>query len=227
MSINILGHYMAYVFQAFLRLCMRGLMRLGGKTLVVERQERIQNLKGPFLIVSNHRHAMDAFHIGMALPYTWEIFPVHFLATRQFKTRPLAILTKLGIVPLVYKLGGVITITRKIGIEKSLVDALAALKSGKTIVMFPEGTRNMGAGELLPIRDGAAYLATMSGVPILPLFISYTENTARIRFGNVFYLTDPDYKKGTPVIHTNLLSLAKETISPKTRSITEPAFAYK
>lgn len=206
---------------------MRGLMRLGGKTLIIECQERAQNLKGPFLVVSNHRHAMDAFHIGMALPYTREIFPVHFLATRQFKTRPLAILTRLGIVPLVYKLGGVITITRKIGIEKSLAGALLALKSGKTIVMFPEGTRNMGAGELLPIRDGASYLATMSGAPILPLFISYTENVARIRFGNVFYLTDPDYKKGTEVIRENLLSLAKESASPRTQTIHERVLAYK
>ena len=214
---------MAYLFQAFLRLCLRGLMRLGGKTLVVKHTERTQNLKGPFLVISNHRQGMDAFHIGMALPYTREIFPVHFLATRQFKTRPLAILTKLGIVPLVYKLGGVITITRKIGIEKSLAGALVALRSGKTIIMFPEGTRNMGLDELLPIRDGASYLATMSGVPVLPLFITYTENTTHIMFGNVFYLTDPDYKKGTPVIQTNLLSLAEETISPKTRSVTEPA----
>jgi len=206
---------------------MRGLMRLGGKTLVIEHVERAQNLKGPFLIVSNHRHAMDAFHIGMALPYTHEIFPIHFLATRQFKTRPLAILTMLGIVPLVYKLGGVITITRKIGIEKSLAGALAALKSGGTIIMFPEGTRNMGAGELLPIRDGASYLATMSGVPVLPLFITYTENTARIMFGNMFYLTDPDYKKGTLVVRENLLSLAREMEIPKTSVAPEPVLAYK
>jgi hypothetical protein len=46
-------------------------------------------------------------------------------------------------------------------------------------------------------------------------------------FGNIFYLTDPDYKKGTLVIRENLLSLAREMEMLKNSVAPEPVLAYK
>lgn len=47
-------------------------------------------------------------------------------------------------------------------------DVLARVKSGKSVIIFPEGTRSPD-GKLLPGKPGAGLLAIKAGVPILPL----------------------------------------------------------
>jgi 1-acyl-sn-glycerol-3-phosphate acyltransferase len=51
--------------------------------------------------------------------------------------------------------------------------ALARLKKGRSLVVFPEETRTR-TGELLPFKKGAALLALRSGLPILPVGIAGT-----------------------------------------------------
>ena len=51
--------------------------------------------------------------------------------------------------------------------------ALALLKSGRSLVVFPEETRAR-TGELLPFKSGAALLAVRSGYPLLPVGIAGT-----------------------------------------------------
>lgn len=52
-------------------------------------------------------------------------------------------------------------------------DCVAALKSGRTLLLFPEGTRSV-PGELLHLRRGAAQVAVRSGCEILPVLIRCT-----------------------------------------------------
>ena len=47
-------------------------------------------------------------------------------------------------------------------------DVLARVKSGKSVIIFPEGTRSPD-GKLLPGKPGAGLLAIKAGVPILPV----------------------------------------------------------
>lgn len=47
-------------------------------------------------------------------------------------------------------------------------DVLARVRSGVGVIIFPEGTRGLGAG-LLPGKPGAGLLAIKAGVPILPV----------------------------------------------------------
>ena len=51
--------------------------------------------------------------------------------------------------------------------------ALALLKSGRSLVVFPEETRAR-TDELLPFKSGAALLAVRSGFPLLPIGIAGT-----------------------------------------------------
>jgi 1-acyl-sn-glycerol-3-phosphate acyltransferase len=52
--------------------------------------------------------------------------------------------------------------------------ALARLKRGEPVVLFPEGTRRSGP-RVEDLQGGAAYLAVKAGVPILPVGIAGSE----------------------------------------------------
>lgn len=54
------------------------------------------------------------------------------------------------------------------GSREAMSECAEALKSGRSVLMFPEGTRS-DAGELRPFKKGAAVLAARAGVPILPI----------------------------------------------------------
>jgi 1-acyl-sn-glycerol-3-phosphate acyltransferase len=51
------------------------------------------------------------------------------------------------------------------------------LRHGKSIIMFPEGTRTR-TGELLPFKKGAFRTAQNAGVPLVPIAISGTRSIA-------------------------------------------------
>ncbi|ABL66535.1 lysophospholipid acyltransferase family protein [Chlorobium phaeobacteroides] len=53
---------------------------------------------------------------------------------------------------------------------KSLLDAAETLKNGRSIHIFPEGTRSE-TGEMLPFKRGAFLVAQKGGAPILPVTI--------------------------------------------------------
>ena len=56
-----------------------------------------------------------------------------------------------------------------------LREVLKRLKAGGVLIISPEGTRSK-TGELLPGQPGTAYLATKSGVPVLPVSIIGSED---------------------------------------------------
>lgn len=62
---------------------------------------------------------------------------------------------------------------------KTILHAIALIKEGISIFIFPEGTRNDHASELdmLPFHEGSFKIATKSGCPIVPIAMC---NTAEI-----------------------------------------------
>ncbi len=67
-------------------------------------------------------------------------------------------------------------ITLRPGGTRGLVlkEALARLREGLAVVIFPEGTRNLTQRFMLPGNPGVALLAEASGAPVIPVYIDGT-----------------------------------------------------
>lgn len=57
---------------------------------------------------------------------------------------------------------------------KTILLGIEYIKSGASLVIFPEGTRSKSDKEMLPFKDGSFKLATKTGCPIVPLAINNT-----------------------------------------------------
>jgi 1-acyl-sn-glycerol-3-phosphate acyltransferase len=53
---------------------------------------------------------------------------------------------------------------------KAITEGISLLKSGHSLLVFPEGTRSKD-GQLLPFKPGSLKLATKSGVSVIPITI--------------------------------------------------------
>ena len=114
--------------------------------------------KQPFVVVANHLSNLDPIYINA---YFFE--NKKFLAKKElFKNKFIGSILKVA--------GGVSIDRDKIDFS-AIKQSLAALKSGKKLVVFPEGTRNKDTENLQEIKNGAAMLAIKAKVPVLPVFI--------------------------------------------------------
>jgi 1-acyl-sn-glycerol-3-phosphate acyltransferase len=65
---------------------------------------------------------------------------------------------------------GAFPVSRGTADREALLRCLAVLDAGEPLVLFPEGERKDGP-TIQPLFDGAAYLASKSGVPVIPVGI--------------------------------------------------------
>ena len=75
---------------------------------------------------------------------------------------------------------------------KTILQAVEMAKSGISICIFPEGTRNKTADTFLPFHEGSFKIAEKAGVPIVPMTI--------VNSAAVFEDHFPKIKKATVVI---------------------------
>ncbi len=114
---------------------------------------------GPAIVMSNHASNFD------------------ILALLGFFPRPLAFIAKkeLFSIPVFgpsMRRGGYIPLDRSDGRKalKSMEDAAGRVRGGKSVIIFPEGTRTRD-GKLLPFKRGAFLLAVKASVPVVPVAI--------------------------------------------------------
>ena len=116
---------------------------------------------GPLLLVSNHTSNVDPPLIGAWLqPRLGR--PVQFMAKEQIFVPALR--------PLLRHFGAILVRAGGSDVD-AYRDALAVLRGGGVVGLFPEGTRSAD-GTLGAPHPGAALIAARSGVPILPVGIS-------------------------------------------------------
>jgi 1-acyl-sn-glycerol-3-phosphate acyltransferase len=114
--------------------------------------------EGPFLVTTNHMSSADT-------PLLFVSFPVmewRFFAGEKWREHWLW-----G--PFMGSLGA-IYINRGEVDRRALQEAFAAIDEGAVFGLAPEGARSK-IGEMQPAKAGAAYLASRSGAPILPVGI--------------------------------------------------------
>lgn len=136
---------------------LRAIVRFGFKLFTDWEVVGLENVPpdGPFISVSNHTHSLDPLLIMGSLPR--RLYP---LAADKWRRRPV-------IGQLVASVGA-ISIRRGEVDRRALRQAVEALDQGKVLAIAPEGTRSK-TGVMQEGRAGAAYIACLTGAPLLPV----------------------------------------------------------
>jgi 1-acyl-sn-glycerol-3-phosphate acyltransferase len=131
-------------------------------------REIFENLPHPVIFVANHSSHLDTPTILRALPLRWrQRTAVAAAADYFYKKRAVASAVALtfNTVPLARRGGGVGNGSTE------HVDHL--IDQRWNLLMFPEGTRSRD-GRLGKMRSGAAAIAQLHGIPIVPIFVKGT-----------------------------------------------------
>ena len=148
-----------------------GLFRLEVKGL-----ERVQG--SGFVLAANHTSNLDPWPLGIPfLPRRW----LRFMAKSELYWWPLSALLDAC---------GAFKVRRGEGDVDAIEKAVALVRSGEIVVMFPEGTRQKkGLRKKLAARprSGAARIAHLAGAPLVPAAIKGTDRLVRLAKLKVAY----------------------------------------
>lgn len=110
---------------------------------------------GPVILAVNHSHNIDGpMVIGVAPRAS------HFLVKKEAFVGPLG--------PFMRAVGQ-LEVDRSTADRTAVTRALAVLRDGGVLGIFPEGSR--GEGDFAALRAGLAYFAVRSGAPIVPVAV--------------------------------------------------------
>lgn len=140
-------------FRTRLREAIRFALKGFGVQVVIEGEQHLRHDTN-VIIVANHSSWFDQLALLASLD-----LPITFMAKQQYFTIPglALVLRKLECVPISSSTVG-----------ESLNASRKLLSRGKSLVVYPEGTRS---ASLLPFRRGAALLAEQTGIPAQPIVI--------------------------------------------------------
>jgi 1-acyl-sn-glycerol-3-phosphate acyltransferase len=120
--------------------------------------------KGPQIVASNHLTNVDPLVLGWATARE-----LNFLAKAElFQVSRFFSWLIRGFNAWPVRRGG--------ADREALATCSSILQSGRTLVLFPEGTRS-GSGELAPFRPGVGMLAVRNRAPVVPTAIINLERT--------------------------------------------------
>ena len=129
--------------------------------------ERLSNVKGPVLFISNHVTHVDAPLIVSALPWRWRTRLAIAMAGEMLREWRQNEKVK-------YALGAglfnVFSLPRQSGFRQSFAYAGEAMDRGYSVLIFPEGTETKD-GRLQPFRAGIGLLASELNVPVVPVML--------------------------------------------------------
>jgi len=138
--------------------------------------------KSAQILAANHRSHMDPAIVGLASGQE-----IYFMAKEElfhiskFFTRLISF-------------WNAIPLPRGIRASEALKKSSTLLKQGKTVLIFPEGTRNKFDELLLPFKPGFGFLAVNNQVPIIPVAIS---GVCDVWNGRLSQFIDRDIRKKT------------------------------
>ena len=144
----------------------------------VEGMERLPD--GPSILCFTHENFADPLYVFAAIPSRPRVYffgPAQEEMRRGFRNR-------------LMRWAGVVVPFRpgSRGLVAATARAETLLCAGAVVAIAGEGRIHAGEGVVLPLRDGAAYLALRAGVPIVPLAINGTtwlgfRRVVRVRIG--------------------------------------------
>lgn len=127
--------------------------------------------EGGYVLSANHLSNLDPWPLG------WPLFPhreLRFMAKAELFRSPLWPILKFG---------GAFKVNRGQGDEQAIDTAVRLARDGEVVAIFPEGTRRekglIKKFESRP-RTGAARVALVAGVPLVPAAIAGTDRIRRL-----------------------------------------------
>ena len=118
-------------------------------------RERLQQ-EPPFVLIANHRHALDPIVMAMGIPKK----QIVFLAKKELGKTPFT-------QNLMTRLHCILVDRHNVDME-AMRACMKAVKMKKILLIFPEGTRHH-EGEMEQIETGTALIAMRSKVPVIPI----------------------------------------------------------
>ena len=116
---------------------------------------------GPIILAPNHRSYMDPPYLSL-------------VTKRQLHLMAKDSLFRVPVFGPYIKAMGAFPVKRGAADRGALKQAMAELKAGRVLGIFPEGTR-AEPGTLLPGEKGFALVAKQTGVPIVPIALERTD----------------------------------------------------
>ena len=170
----------------------RSALRLAGTKVIVKGEENVPK-DTAVLYVGNHRSLFD-----IPVTYVRVPRPTGYIAKLELKKVPLLNIWMNNLHCLFLDRKNI-----KEGL-KTILTGIEKAKSGVSICIFPEGTRNRGDANVLPFHEGSFKIAEKSGVPIVPMTLVNTEEifekhfpkvkptTVIVEYGKPIYLNELD-----------------------------------
>lgn len=153
------------------------MIRASGMELSIRGLENLPK-EGPVLYVANHNSIFDPVVIVNVIND-----PCILVGKKEISSMPL--------INKWFDALGCIYIDREDKRQslECILKGISELKSGQSIIIFPEGTRTTG-DEMKPFKEGTFKLALKSGVPVVPIAIKNTdkvyEETKLIKKADVY-----------------------------------------
>lgn len=144
--------------------------------------------EGGYLLCGNHTSLGDPIYVACAMRHKRQI---HVMAKEEIMHWP--------IIGFVLKKAGIIGVKRGKADISSLKESMRVLRNDEPLLLFPEGTR-VKDGQTGEARSGAAMLATKTGVPVVPVYISPEKKVFKkttVKFGNP-YIPEFEGRKASP-----------------------------
>lgn len=190
---------------AIIQWAFRQVLRISGTKVIIRGKENIPT-DTPVLYVANHRSFFD-----ILIAYVQVLSPTGFISKKEMLKWPLLRDWMRYLHCLFLDRENV-----KEGL-KTILTAIEKIKSGISIFVFPEGTRNKVNDTFLPIHEGSLKIAVKTGVPVVPVSIV---NSAAI-FEDQF----PKIKKTTVIVEYCKPILVKELNIEERKQVGACAFS--
>lgn len=149
---------------------IRGLSHFVFRVIFPVRYSGLENVQGdkPYILLSNHMHALDP------VAETWKLKKTHViwlgkkeLAKGRFGTW---FCRQLHMIP----------VDRHNTDLSALRSCMKVVRSGGVLGIFPEGTRNRGTQIMSHVESGAALIALRSKAPIQPVLVDKAMKPFRV-----------------------------------------------
>ncbi len=200
-------------FYRLLQGIIRAIIRLFGRVEVAGLENFPEH--GPYIVAINHLHWMDIPALFIILPHEVATFAAEKWEHHWF------------VGTLLRLFGHAIFVQRGEADRRAIMQAIQWLKNGGVLGIAPEGTRSR-SGVMQRGKPGTAYLASRTGVPIVPVAIWGQEKfwrevrrgrrpTIHIRVGKPFRLEGtPNRAKGEQLdAYTEQIMLAIARLLPE------------